>query len=249
MDLYRAHVLVCGGTGCSSSGSGDLIKRFEEQLQEKGLDKEVKVIRTGCFGLCEAGPVVIVYPEGTFYSRVKVEDVDEIVSDHVKKASAGGFVTGVGGLVTMPVSLPANVLGFYVLATRMVAAMAEVRGYDVTAPGARAAISLSLVGADAEDILQKTGLSVAAGMTGSGRLAKMAMDRMPKAAGMMINKAVGFRLLTTVGGRALGKLIRFVPIAGGVVGAGLDGVLMKRLADHARREFVQTSPGGTPVAG
>ena len=175
--------------------------------------------------------------------------VDEIVSDHVKKASAGGFVTGVGGLVTMPVSLPANVLGFYVLATRMVAAMAEVRGYDVTAPGARAAISLSLVGADAEDILQKTGLSVAAGMTGSGRLAKMAMDRMPKAAGMLINKAVGFRLLTTVGGRALGKLIRFVPIAGGVVGAGLDGVLMKRLADHARREFVQTSPGGTPVAG
>jgi len=85
MDLYRAHVLVCGGTGCTSSGSADLIKRFEEQLQEKGLEKEVKVIRTGCFGLCEAGPVVIVYPEGTFYSRVKVEDVDEIVSEHLLK--------------------------------------------------------------------------------------------------------------------------------------------------------------------
>ena len=85
MDLYRAHVLVCGGTGCTSSGSAQLIERFEQQLQEKGLDKEVKVIRTGCFGLCEAGPVVIVYPEGTFYSRVKVEDVDEIVAEHLLK--------------------------------------------------------------------------------------------------------------------------------------------------------------------
>ena len=85
MELYRSHVLVCGGTGCSSSGSAKLIERFEEQLKEKGLDKEVKVVRTGCFGLCEAGPVVIVYPEGTFYSRVKVEDVDEIVSEHLLK--------------------------------------------------------------------------------------------------------------------------------------------------------------------
>ncbi len=85
MDLYRAHVLVCGGTGCSSSGSGELIKRFDEKLKENGLEKEVKIVRTGCFGLCEAGPVVIVYPEGTFYSHVKAEDVDEIVTEHLLK--------------------------------------------------------------------------------------------------------------------------------------------------------------------
>ena len=85
MDLYRAHVLVCGGTGCTSSGSAKLIERFEEQIAANGLDKEVKVVRTGCFGLCEAGPVVIIYPEGTFYSRVKVEDVDEIVTEHLLK--------------------------------------------------------------------------------------------------------------------------------------------------------------------
>ena len=85
MDFYRAHVLVCGGTGCTSSGSAELIERFEKDLAEKGLDKEVKVVRTGCFGLCEAGPIVIVYPEGAFYSRVKVEDVDEIVEEHLLK--------------------------------------------------------------------------------------------------------------------------------------------------------------------
>ena len=85
MELFRAHVLVCGGTGCSSSGSGELIRRFEEQIAKQGLDKEVKVVRTGCFGLCEAGPVVIVYPEGTFYSRIRPDDVDEIVSEHLLK--------------------------------------------------------------------------------------------------------------------------------------------------------------------
>ena len=85
MELYRAHVLVCGGTGCTASGSGELIKHFEEKLKEHGLEKEVKLVRTGCFGLCEAGPVVIVYPEGTFYSRVKTDDVEEIVTEHLLK--------------------------------------------------------------------------------------------------------------------------------------------------------------------
>ena len=85
MDFYRAQVLCCGGTGCTSSGSGESIKRFEEQIVKNGLDKEVKVVRTGCFGLCAAGPVVIVYPEGTFYSHVRVEDVDEIVTEHLLK--------------------------------------------------------------------------------------------------------------------------------------------------------------------
>ena len=85
MDFYRSQVLICGGTGCTSSGSAKLIERFEELITEKGLEKEVKVVRTGCFGLCEAGPVVIIYPEGTFYSRVQVENVDEIVSEHLLK--------------------------------------------------------------------------------------------------------------------------------------------------------------------
>ncbi len=85
MDFYRAQVLICGGTGCTSSGATNIIERFEEQIQKNGLDKEVKIVRTGCFGLCEAGPVVIVYPEGTFYSRVRADDVEEIVNEHLIK--------------------------------------------------------------------------------------------------------------------------------------------------------------------
>ncbi|MDN5277444.1 MAG: NADP-reducing hydrogenase subunit HndC, partial [Clostridiales bacterium] len=85
MELYRAHVLVCGGTGCTSSGSAGIIDKFNEELEKHNIKNEVKVVRTGCFGLCEVGPVVIVYPEGAFYSRVKVEDVPEIVEEHLVK--------------------------------------------------------------------------------------------------------------------------------------------------------------------
>ncbi len=83
--LYRSHVMVCGGTGCTSSNSDRIAKCFEEEIANKGLDKEVQVVRTGCFGLCELGPVVVVYPEGVFYSRVKEEYVPEIVEEHLLK--------------------------------------------------------------------------------------------------------------------------------------------------------------------
>jgi NADP-reducing hydrogenase subunit HndC len=85
MDIYRSHVLICAGSGCTSSGSDNVAGAFDRLLKEEGLEKEVKIVRTGCFGLCEMGPVVIVYPEGAFYSRVKAEDVEEIVKEHLLK--------------------------------------------------------------------------------------------------------------------------------------------------------------------
>ena len=83
--MYRSNVLVCGGTGCTSSNSEKIISDLESEIKAQGLDKEVNVVRTGCFGLCALGPIVIVYPEGAFYSRVTPEDVPEIVSEHLMK--------------------------------------------------------------------------------------------------------------------------------------------------------------------
>lgn len=83
--MYRSHVLVCGGTGCTSANAPAIIKALEEQIAEKGLADEVKVVQTGCHGLCALGPIMIVYPEGCFYSEVKVEDVPEIVEEHLLK--------------------------------------------------------------------------------------------------------------------------------------------------------------------
>jgi len=85
MALYRAHVLICHGTGCASGGSPKVLETFREELEKKNLDKEVLVIATGCHGMCEFGPIVVVYPEGTFYSQVKPADVAEIVEEHLYK--------------------------------------------------------------------------------------------------------------------------------------------------------------------
>ncbi|MBQ6182534.1 MAG: NADH-quinone oxidoreductase subunit NuoF [Clostridia bacterium] len=83
--MIRAHVLICGGTGCTSSNSPAIAKALEAELEAKGLQDEIKIVHTGCFGLCALGPIMIVYPEGIFYSRVKVEDVPEIVEEHLLK--------------------------------------------------------------------------------------------------------------------------------------------------------------------
>ena len=80
---YKYQILICGGTGCHSNHSGDLINEFKALISEKGLQNDVEVIQTGCFGLCAVGPVVIVYPEDAFYSKVKVEDVRAIVEEHI----------------------------------------------------------------------------------------------------------------------------------------------------------------------
>ncbi|MBR4131523.1 MAG: NADH-quinone oxidoreductase subunit NuoF [Oscillospiraceae bacterium] len=85
MAIIRSHIMVCTGTGCSASHSPKLIDLFNKELAEAGMDQEVKVVRTGCFGLCAMGPIVLIYPEGALYTNVKEDDVKEIVSEHIVK--------------------------------------------------------------------------------------------------------------------------------------------------------------------
>lgn len=83
--MIRSHVLICSGTGCCSSGSMKIKEALEKELVNRDLENEIKVVQTGCFGLCALGPIMIVYPEGTFYSRVTIKDVPEIVEEHLLK--------------------------------------------------------------------------------------------------------------------------------------------------------------------
>ena len=85
MALVRAHILICTGTGCTASGAKDVLAKFDEELKAKKLRDEVSLVETGCHGFCEGGPLVIIYPEGTFYTRVKPADVAEIVEEHILK--------------------------------------------------------------------------------------------------------------------------------------------------------------------
>jgi len=189
--------------------------------------------------------------KGFFDSAAKVADkalsdaggdaekaVAAVVRSHLRLAGGAGFVTSIGGFITWPVALPANVLGFYLLATRMTAAVARLRGHDIGSEQIRTAVLLTLVGADADDLLRKAGM-VAPG----GRMVNLAAQRLPGPALMVVNKGVGFRLLATAGKGAFSKLGRLVPVVGGVVGAGLDAWMLNRVADNARREFPRAVAG------
>lgn len=158
--------------------------------------------------------------------------VAQVISSHVKLGSAFGFVTSIGGFVTLPVSLPANVVGFYLLATRMTASVATLRGYDIDDPQIRSAILLTLVGAESDDLLRKAGV-----VAPSSAMTNLAAQRLPGPALMVVNKAVGFRLLTQAARNTLSRFGRIVPFVGGAVGAGLDGLLMRAVGKQADKEF------------
>jgi hypothetical protein len=164
--------------------------------------------------------------------HVEVEPaIDAMVRAHRRLGAANGFLTSLGGFVAIPIGLPANVLGFYLVATRMVAGIASTRGHDIDQPEVRSAILLALVGADAGDLLMK------ASDAGTGRLVNLAAARLPAPALMAVRKGVAFRLLCRIGKKSMSRFGRGVPVAGAVVGAGLDAYLLKRIADHARLEF------------
>jgi len=115
--MIRSHVLICGGTGCTSSGSAKLQELFAQHLEANGIADEVKIVQTGCFGLCALGPVVIIYPEGTFYSRVEADDVEEIVKEHLLKGRLVERLVynDIGGGEVAPegVNVSLNETGFY----------------------------------------------------------------------------------------------------------------------------------------
>jgi hypothetical protein len=159
--------------------------------------------------------------------------------DHRQLAAVGGFVTGLGGFFTMPISLPANVLEFYLIGTRLTAATAKVRGYDIDQPEIRSAILLTLAGADSEDLLKKAGLQA-----GGGKLTALAVDRLPAPALMVLNKAIGFRLLGRIGQRSFARLGRLLPFLGGLVGAGIDVYMLNRIGRQAAKEFPSVATFG-----
>ena len=133
--------------------------------------------------------------------------VEHVVRIHLAMAGTGGFVTGFGGFVTMPIALPVNVAEFYFVATRMTAAIAALRGYDLTQQHIRTAVLLALVGADADDLIRKAGI-----VSPTGKLIDMAAHQLPGPALMMVNKAVAFRLIGSVGRSTFGRARARAPV-------------------------------------
>jgi EcsC protein family len=201
-------------------------------LQALGEQLVGKVIDLGIGG---AGPleaaVDVAEEHLTAAGGDREEAIRRLVSTHVRLAAASGFVTGLGGIATLPVSVPAAMAGLYVLATRMSAGIAHLRGYDVESEEVRSAILVSLLGSAGAATVKRAGIDI------GRRSTSAALQKLPGRVLIELNKRVGFRLVTKAGEKGIVNLTKLVPLVGGPIGATVDGVSCKTIGGYAMRTF------------
>jgi hypothetical protein len=164
------------------------------------------------------------------------EAIRRLVATHVRLAAASGFVTGLGGFATLPVTVPAALAGLYVIATRMSAGIAHLRGYDVETDEVRSAILVALLGSAGAAVLRDAGVRIGQRSTAA------ALERLPSRVLVELNKKVGFRLVAKAGEKGVLNLTKLVPLVGGPIGAAVDGVSCKTIAGYAMRTFTPVVP-------
>lgn len=168
--------------------------------------------------------------------------IDRLVATHRRWVGSTGLVSGLGGIATLPVSLPADVSTFYMLSARMSAAIAFLRGYDITSEEVQSAVLVSLLGAGAAGVVGKVGVEVGT------KTAVAGLKRLPGRVLIEINSKVGFRLLTKFGTKGTINLVKAVPLVGGGVGAGVNVVAINQIAKYARATFVPLDDVGMRAA-
>lgn len=198
-----------------------------------------RVIEVGIGG---AGPLkgaVVVAEEHLAAAGGDRESAERrLIATHVRLASGSGFVTGLGGIATLPVMVPAAMAGLYVIATRMVAGIAHLRGHDVNTEEVHSAILVSLLGSAGAATLKRAGVEVGKKSTAA------ALKKLPGRVLIELNKKVGYRLVTKAGEKGVVNLTKLVPLVGGPIGAAVDGVSCKSIATYAMRTF---EPADTAV--
>jgi hypothetical protein len=162
--------------------------------------------------------------------------IQRLIGTHVRLAAVSGFVTGLGGAATLPVTVPASVAGLYIVAARMSAGVAHLRGYDIDTEEVRSAVLVSLLGSAGAGELKKAGVEV------GRRSAAAALARVPAMTLGEINKKVGFRLVAKAGEKGMVNLSKLVPLVGGPIGAAVDGISAKAIAGYAMRTFPPIVP-------
>jgi hypothetical protein len=157
--------------------------------------------------------------------------IRRLIRTHVRLAASSGFVTGLGGLATLPVTLPAGVTGLYLLGARLSAAVAHLRGYDVTAAEVHSAVLVTLLGSAGAEALKKAGVELGT------RSATAALCNLPGRVLLEINKKVGYRLLAKFGRTGVVNLGKAVPVVGGAIGAGVDAAACQSIGIYAKAAF------------
>lgn len=164
-----------------------------------------------------------------YYS--KDEAIDKFISNQLKKCTASGFLTNLGGIITLPVAIPANVSSVLWFQLRMIACIAHMNGYDVKSDEVKTLSYLCLLGSSASDILKSVGIKVGENIT------KKILDKIPGKILIEINKKVGFRLISKAGTKSAIVITKAIPVVGGIVGGGIDYYATKKIAEYAKKNF------------
>lgn len=208
-------------SGSRKAQMSEVANRFVEQ-----------VLRVGVDGM---GPVKGAVEVAEEHLQVAQGDsdaaVDRLIATHVRLAAVSGFVTGAGGLVTLPVSLPASLTGMYILGARLAAAIAHLRGHNVHSEEVRSAILVCLLGTGAAGAINAAGIEI------GQKSAVAALRKVPGRVLIDLNKRVGFRLVTKAGTKGAINLMKLAPLAGAPIGATVDGLSCRAIGKYAKHAF------------
>lgn len=204
----------------TGTGIWDKAQQFSEALLRRGIN-----------GVGPFKGAAEIAEEHLRDSRDPEQAIRRLIRTHVRLAATSGFATSFGGFTAMPVTLPAGVTGLYVIGTRLSAAIAHVRGYDIESDEVRSAVMVTLLGSAGAEALKKAGVEV------GKRTATEALRNLPGRVLLEINKKVGYRLLTRFGEGGVFTLGKGIPLVGGAVGAGMDGAACRSIGAYARAAF------------
>lgn len=215
----------------AAAPKGDLVAVEKSKLAELGEGLVDQILSVGING------------RGRFKSAKDVADehlatytdadraIQKLIATHTRLAAASGFVTGLGGVAALPVTIPAALAGLYILAGRMSSAIAYMRGYDIDSEEVRSAVLVSLLGSSGAEVLKRTGVEIGRKSTAA------AFQRIPGRALIEINKKVGYRLVTKAGEKGVINLSKLVPFVGAPVGAAVDALGCRTIATYALKTF------------
>ncbi len=160
--------------------------------------------------------------------------IQRLIATHVRLASSTGFLAGVGGLITLPVTLPADITALWLTQARLAGAIAHLRGYDVRSAEVRSVVLISLIGSSATEALSQAGVQIGT------KSAVSAIKQVPGRVLIQINKTVGFRLITKAGTKGIVNLTKLAPVVGGVIGAGVNLTSTRAVGAWAKKNFPPT---------
>jgi hypothetical protein len=170
-----------------------------------------------------------------------IKAAEDLVNWQMSKAATSGFITGLGGIMTLPVTIPANISSVLFIQIRMITAIAVIGGYDIKSDKVKSLAYACMTGSAAADILKDAGIKIGTKITLVG-IKKISIETIKK-----INQAVGFRLLTKFGTTGIVNLGKMVPIIGGLVGGGFDAVTTKTIGSIAIKTFIADNESNTQM--